>query len=603
MKKILTQSLLFLLLAAITAAADDKSLGMKQFTSVDEIASSISAYFPKVQGVVKSVQGDQLTITLGTKDGVVSGVELSLWRDGKEIHHPVTGEVIGRTEDEVGSLEINTVGDTTSTGVLKKKLKEPMAGDKARITPKKIVMAIVPLRTDRPDIIEGIRERLKDSNRFELIGHDRINDFLSTHTQRDASLIKELGRTFKLDVVATIEVVPADTKYLVTTRLFYADDAQPLDTVVAMLDLRSKADALGEIRPFFAPPKEERVVTPELPVDARYFTVGDFEGDGKMEYAFLDRERLSIYRFDLKWREIWKEDVPKEYGMVSLEWSGQSTVADPSAGIQYINIDAADIDGDGKAEIFETAMLGGKVFSRVFKYDEGIYRHGADIPALLRVITLPGKGQILVGQDFDPNTFYSGALRQYTWSGNAYVPGPTVSVPPGVGLYGFALSGLGEQNTLCIAFDSDDKLVVYSKDVAVWKSEKKYTSVPSVVYLPATGLSAVLSGSSPEKNKRQRIPGRISVLDINGDGKDEVLLPMHEGGTILNPVMKGELAGLKWTGARLEEAWSVKALPGAVLDFQVIRTASGASQLLGLVKTAGGLFSKDRQQVMVFSFQ
>lgn len=604
MKNFFTPSIVLLLALVTAGTAADKSLGMKEFTSVDEIAASITAYFPKVQGVVKSVQGDQLTVTLGTKDGVVNGVELTLWRDGGEIHHPVTGAVIGRTEDEVGSLEINAVGETTSTGVLKKKVKQPLAGDKARITPKKIGLAIAPLRADRPDIIQGITERLKDSNRFTLIENEKMTDFLAANKERDASLIKELGRTFKLEVVATIEIVPAEAKYLVTTRLFYADDAQPLDTVVAMLDLRSKADALGEIRPFFAPPKDEKVITPELPVDARFFAAGDFEGDGKMEYAFLDSERLSIYRLDLiNWREVWKENVPKEYSKVSLEWDEQATTADPSAGIQYLNIDAADIDGDGRAELFETAALNGKVFSTVVKYQDGVYRRVADVPALLRVINYPGQRPMLIGQEFDPNAFYGKTVRQYTWSGSAYVPGPALPVPPGLGLYGFAAAAFGERDPMYVAFDDEDRLVVYSRDVAVWKSEKKYPAAPSFVYLPVTGPVAVLTGSVSDKYRKQRLPGRIISFDINGDGRDEVLVPENEGGSILKFSTKGQFAGLKWTGARLEGAWSEKSLPGAVLDFQVMRPAAGGAQLLVLVKTKGTLVTKDRQQVMVFSLQ
>jgi hypothetical protein len=135
-----------LALAFVTGAfAADQSLGMKEYTSLDELAAAILSYFPRVQGEVKAVQGGQLTVALGTRDGLQKGVTLTVWRDGREILHPVTNSVIGRAEEEVGALEVTAVDETTSTGVMKRKLKEPQQGDKARLHPED-QLAILPLR-------------------------------------------------------------------------------------------------------------------------------------------------------------------------------------------------------------------------------------------------------------------------------------------------------------------------------------------------------------------------------------------------------------------------------------------------------------------------
>ena len=60
------------------------------------------------------------------------------------------------------------------------------------------------------------------------------------------------------DVVVTIEILPSDGRYLVTAGIFYADDARQLDTITAMLDLRTKREAFGEVKPFFAPANEKK---------------------------------------------------------------------------------------------------------------------------------------------------------------------------------------------------------------------------------------------------------------------------------------------------------------------------------------------------------
>ena len=102
MKKV---SLIVLLVVSLLSspAFAEKGLGPEEFSSVDELAYAIAAYFPKVQGGVTTVQGDRLTLALGEKHGLLPGMELTLWRDGREILHPVTKAVIGRAEDEVGS--------------------------------------------------------------------------------------------------------------------------------------------------------------------------------------------------------------------------------------------------------------------------------------------------------------------------------------------------------------------------------------------------------------------------------------------------------------------------------------------------------------------
>ncbi len=606
MRKLIILFLSALSLSA-TAIASEKPLGVEEYTSVEELAVAISSYFPKVQGEVKAVQGDHLTLALGKKDGLMPGMVLTLWRDGKEILHPVTGAVIGRVEEEVGTVEVVSVGDDSSTASVKKKLKDSKPGDKARITPRRINIAILPLRADHPEIIQGLAERLNELGRFSVLGNEKVTAFIKDRKQRDSALVREMGTVFGLDAVISLGIYPSsEGKLMVTARIFYTEDASQLDTIVAMLDLKAGKQALVEIRPFFAPVKEEKSITPELPFVARYFVTGDFEGDGKLEYAFLDASRLHIYRLEpTGWHEVWTENVPADYRQSTLESTDQMSSIAPPSGIQYINIDAADINGDGKAEIFVTAMLRGRVFSYVVQFQDGAFRRVADIPGFLRVVTYPGRGIILMGQDYDPVTFFAGTPKQYTWSGGKYVSGPELPLPNGLGLYGFTFADFGGPDPFLVAFDDDDRLIVYSRDVPVWKSEEKYAVVNTFVYKPVTGVSAVLSKSLKELDKSQkvRLRGRILALDIDGDGRDEILLPKNIGSLFFSNYSGAELYGLRWTGARLDQAWGVKKLPGAVLDVQIIRRDNAEAQIIALVKTKGGLFTKDREQVMIFSMK
>ncbi len=589
MKKVLIPLLVLALIIPFSADAE-KPLGMDEFTSVDQLSAEILSYFPKVQGEVKAVQGDRLTIGLGTKNGLVPGVALTLWRDGEEIHHPVTGAVIGRTEDEVGSVEITSLTETTSTGVLLKKLKDPQPGDKARITPKKINLALVPTRADRPDILKELAERLNDSGRFAVLESDKVTEFLKDRKQRDSSLIQEMNKTYNLDVIVAVSIYPSERgKLLVTTKLFYADEARPLDTIVATLDLKSK-EAFGEIKPFFAPVKEEKSGITSLPFDAQFLAAADFEGTGTLQYAFSDGVKLHVYRQGPSgWQEEWVEPSPAD-----------ATEADA---VRNINLDVADINANGRPELFVTTMQKGKVVSRVVEFQDGLYQRIADLPGFLRVINYPGKGVILAGQDYDPRSFYAGRPKQYIWSNGHYSAGQELSLPKGVNLYGFTFADLGESKPLIVALNDKNRMLVYSGDSPIWKSEETYPSVGVSVNKPVTTSTAIVSQSvaESEKSEKVRIPGRVLALDMNGDGRDEIILPKNIGDTFWGSYTKADFVSLGWTGARLEQHWSIKDLPGFVVDFQILHREGTGAQILALVKSPGGLFSKDVVRVMSYT--
>jgi hypothetical protein len=373
---------------------------------------------------------------------------------------------------------------------------------------------------------------------------------------------------------------------LVTTRLFYAEDARPLDTVVALFDLRTKRDTLGEIKPFFAPVKEEKADSLELPFDARLFVAADLEGNGVLQYVVSDDVKLHIFKPGSSgWREAWVE-----------------TAKYASEEMQHFNLDAADINGNGRPEIFVTAMLNGKVVSYVLEFQEGVYKRIADVPGFLRVVSTRA-GVSLIGQAYDPVSFFAGQPKQYVWSDGSYVPGAEFPLPRGVGLYGFAFADFGEAKPFLLAFDDQEQLRVFSGGALIWKSEDAYPAARIIVTKPVTGIDAVLSPAAAETDKslKVKIPGRVPVIDQNGDGKDELFLPKNSGGTLFSGYRKADFVGLGWTGVRLDQRWELKDLPGAVYDCQVLQQPGADARLLALVMTPGGLFSRDTFHIMNYS--
>ncbi|HYS15445.1 MAG TPA: hypothetical protein VET45_00850, partial [Candidatus Binatia bacterium] len=130
------------------------------------LVDQVQALFPKVDGEVIEVQNGTVTLALGSKDGLVAGVELALYRQGRELRHPKTGEVLGRTEQQLGRLAVQQVFEAYSTGTASQG-SEVQPGDRARISAGKIKLSVVPL------IEPGVREALADAAVHEMI--DALN--------------------------------------------------------------------------------------------------------------------------------------------------------------------------------------------------------------------------------------------------------------------------------------------------------------------------------------------------------------------------------------------------------------------------------------------
>ncbi len=578
------RAIIAVLMLATAAFAFDKPLGPEEFTSVDDLAFAISSYFPKIQGTVKAIQGESLTISLGRKDGTVPGMVLSLWREGADILHPVTGAVIGKAEEEIGSIQVTAVAEATSTAVMKSRKKDPQAGDRCRLTPKKINLAVLPLGSERPDVVQGLVDRLNEQGRFTVFDQKKTAEFLKTRKQRDPSLVTELASAYNLDAVAALTLIPADGKLLVACRLYYGDQTQPLDTIVAMLALTSKREALGDVRPFFAPVIDTGERTPDLPAAARYLAVADVDGDGAPEYILSEETKLRVLRLEAAgWKELWSEAVPSA-----------------EQGMQQIRIDAADVNGNGKAEIFVTRMLGSAVSSYVIEYQDGMFRRIADLPGFLRVVSVTGKGSVLVGQDYNPDKFFSGLPKEYRWNGKTYEAGNPLPVPKGMGIYDFVFAELGDRQPVLVAFDAEDHLVVYSGGSPVWRSEEQYFAVDTVVTKPLTGLDALGSdrpdyfrmAGAVDTTRQVHLHGRMVAADIDGNGRDEIIIARNKKQSLITSYSDGEVHVLVWTGSRFEPRWNVKDLPGAVLDVAFLRQDK-VPPVQALLRISGGVFGKD----------
>src|SRR4030095_11177318 len=194
------------------------------------LADQVTALLPKVDGEVIEVQGTTVTLALGRKDGLVSGIEMALYREGRELRHPRTGSSLGRTEQPVGRLLIQQVFEAYSSGTVSTGT-EVRAGDKARVSSGKVsltLMSVVDVGV-KPEIVEAVvqelGETLNRTGRFQVGMGDAINVWLQQQGIGRQDLLDGKGlaptaQRFKIDNLLVIAFTRTQSKPYMDVRLF-----------------------------------------------------------------------------------------------------------------------------------------------------------------------------------------------------------------------------------------------------------------------------------------------------------------------------------------------------------------------------------------------
>ncbi|NOZ61232.1 MAG: hypothetical protein GXO74_06085 [Calditrichaeota bacterium] len=73
---------------------------------INRLAQKIVNDLPLVEGYVIGVKGDELTLDFGLDKGVKKGMKCIVYREGREIIHPITKKVLGKETEELGEVRL-----------------------------------------------------------------------------------------------------------------------------------------------------------------------------------------------------------------------------------------------------------------------------------------------------------------------------------------------------------------------------------------------------------------------------------------------------------------------------------------------------------------
>lgn len=442
------------------------------------------------------------------------------------------------------------------------------AGTKGVEAKQQVRLALIPVRVERAELLSGLVQRLSGSGKFFVLDAATAEAFLKQHKESGASAIAELKAAYSLDAVAEIRAYPSQRSILVSVVFLSETPAVARPTIMALVDPREVETA--QKQDVSAAPAGKAAALPDLPVAARYFSSADLDGDNVREFVFSDGQSLSIFHLaGSGWSKVWAE-------------KGEG---------RHFALDLTDANGNGRPEIYLTEVRNNQAITSVYEAAGGKYRKIFEASGFVRPVRYPGRGTVLIGQDYDRDSFFTGTPRVFQWKNGALTAGDAFPLPKGIGLYDFIIAEFGERSPLVVALDSGNRLRVFSRDTLIWESQERYAGTETIA----------VEESKDAYNVRPKVAlkGRFLAVDLDGDGREEIVLPRGIK-TIFGGVKESEIHVLGWTGARLEQEWSIKKVAGQALDLQVPPRDKEGMELLTLVQEKGGTSSTGR--VRLFSY-
>ena len=306
-------------------------------------------------------------------------------------------------------------------------------------------------------------------------------------------------------------------------------------------------------------------MTATVPVDMRTMAVGDVNGDGQNEILMLTGMKLLLYG-------------TRDNAIVQLAETSLPT----NLVIHAVNL--ADLDGDGRQEIYLSGTDGLYVSSTIMKYDSagGFQTVSRNIPWYLRPVFIPGKGWRLAGQKrglekidlIRPGVYLLTLDARYRITKEE-----RIALPNSVNLFDFVYADLdGDGLYEIVAIDQKEKLRVYNPgNELMWVSQKNFAN--SKIYIGpsqggATGKTDTRNFTVDEDADRELIfvPARIIVTDINRDGKQEIIVSEGNktGLSFFNRLRlydSGAVVSLTWIDSAMVESWRTSNFRGYIAGY------------------------------------
>jgi hypothetical protein len=578
---------LLLILSAVPAWAQPQPSGGPAPTPITTLVGQVVALFPKVEGDVLKVDGSQVTLSVGRRDGVVPGVDLMVYREGEELKHPKTGEVLGRTEKTIGRVTIAEVLEGYSTArIVQGNGMQP--GDKARVTAGKIRLTLVPLSTGvRDNLIEAAVQELVDglnrSGRFSIGMGDSLalalaQQGIKPEEALEGKGIQKAAERYKAENILVVHFKRVEAKPYMDVRLFELPRADAaLSTaffVPPSIRPTTQGGRFSQGGPANPPQAKQRSLLARLL--GRELEAGSYSsGENSIPLKEVAKFPFAVLAIDVG--VMPKDKIPRmvvsdgekiyQYKIVGLKFEPEWSMSVRSLG-RVFSVYFVDLDGDG---VFE--VVGNRhdpksgLNSFIVGVKDGKPRYLEDsIEEFLFPVDIKGDGykQTVWTQRFSREKFFSqGQAEQMAWKNGKLVKDKTIKVHQAFRPMGAVFSNMnGKDSSRVLAFiDEYNRLQMSVEGEDLWRSGTAVGGT-NITLEQETGQVT----SRVMRTAFYKIEPTPLAIDLDGDGVDEVIVPqtiVKEG--LLAIIFKGP-AGFRLQSIDTGFEGSITALGGFKTD-------------------------------------
>jgi hypothetical protein len=576
--------------------------------SLSALLDQTIAAFPVLSADVVEVKDRTLTISAGRQAGVVPGLALEVYREGRQIKHPRTGQVLGSAEEELGRAVVTQVFDGYSLATFEGT--EVSVGVRVRTGAGKATITVVSFKGAgvKDDLLEAVTseiyEALLKSGRFSVTFGDQIAVSLRQQGITPEEFlagrgVTEAAQTLKVQNILALHYRMAERRPFVEARLFTSGRRDPRVAIGLFVPSSIKPATPGRFsgsdRAQVAPERKPRSLLARL-------LGGDLEpnrysSDTSIPLVEVGRVDFTVYSMDVaispadRVPRVALTDGSRIY-LYKIE--NRTLVPDWTYSARFLgqvySVQLADLLGDGTLQIvanrFDTrtgmnslivGLRDGKPAALVDK-----------IPDFLMAVDEKGTGvkQTLWTQPYSPEHFFTkGRVDKVVIRNGSLVRESVATVPPDFRATGAAMVTLVAKDQRGLAYiDEHSRLRIMSGGDEVWSSSSQLGG----------GIQKIEVQRWIERGGRSyfyRLEPIPLALDLDGDGLQELIVPQNQIEGMLAVIYRGP------AGVRLQQLNSgfeglisglggfsnedgAPTLVAAVIRHKNVLKTSGATQII-----------------------
>jgi hypothetical protein len=572
------------------------------------LADQVVDLFPTATSEVVELAGDRVTLAGGRAQGLVPGIELNVVREGRELHHPTTREVLGRVQQTLGRVVVTEVSDQYSIAKLVAGDGATIQpGDKARVPSGKVRLAVVALAANRTKMIEAAASELvyelERRGRFQIAFGDQVAVWLTQENISPEDFmagrgVRQAAARFKFPNLMAVHFTTVQGRLFMDVRVFSeALDAPRLQNALFV------PSSVKPTQPFSAGPGDPAQKVERRSLLTRLLS-GDWEPNTYSAGASsIPLRSLATFPFRVIAMDVAmgpQDKVPRValtdgervflYRIRGEKLEPEWTYDKRMLG-KILSVQLADLNQDNVLDVVvnrqdhKSGML-----SYILTTRQGRAAMLADeIPLLLLAVDEQGDGlnRALWGQVYSVQNFWTrGTATRYVVKDGKLEAAGRVTVPEGFRPTGATFSNVGGKERVLAFVDDQSHLRIALGAQEQWRS------------LTVVG-GGLAQGHLQEFQQPTFVdkffkwePNPVSV-DLDGDGVHEVVVPINEGEAgRLGVIFRGP------TGYRIQVVSS--GFEGFITGLGAVQNEAGPSLVATVLKRTG-LFKQGGETQLIIT--